>query len=193
MSDALTKELDAVRALVEALEPLDADARERAMRWAAEKLQMRPLGSSPATGALIQGLNQDQSVRSPMSAARDIKAFVQEKNPRSDNQFAAVVAYYFKFEAPESERKDTVTGDDLQESCRKASRARLKSPAKTLNNAFIAGYFDKVGAGGYRLNTVGENLVAMVLPSATADVRSRTPSRKPAKSKERTPRKTGRA
>jgi hypothetical protein len=82
---------------------------------------------------------------------------------------AAVVAYYHHFEAPLSDRKDSIGKEDLVDACRKSDRARPKRPEQVLVNAYHAGLFDRAGkAGQYRLNSVGENLVAMVLPEQGA-------------------------
>jgi hypothetical protein len=58
---------------------------------------------------------------------QDIKSFVTAKNPRSDVQFAATVAYYFQFEAPQSERKSAINKDDLQDAC-SVGRQLTQSP-----------------------------------------------------------------
>jgi hypothetical protein len=85
------------------------------------------------------------------------------------------VAYYYKFEAPESEKKDAINKDDLQEATRKAIRERFGNPIQTLNNAHNLGLLDR-GAekGTFVINSVGENLVAMALPDGA-------PLKKPAK------------
>jgi len=94
--------------------------------------------------------------------------------------FAATVAYYYRFQAPEPQRKTAVTANDLQEACRLADRDRLVKPAQTLINAHGQGLLDKAGErGSYAINTVGENLVAMALPNSA-------PSAKP--TRRRTPR-----
>lgn len=97
-----------------------------------------------------------------------MKSFIAEKGPRSDNQFAAAVAYYWRFEAPEGSRKNRITAADLQDACRLAQRSRLGRPRQTLVNAAGMGYLDRVAQGEYSLNTVGENLVAVTLPGGGA-------------------------
>jgi collagenase-like PrtC family protease len=81
-------------------------------------------------------------------------------------QFAVVVAYFHRFEAPEAQRKNFITTEDLQEAARLAVWPRKKQPSVTLNNAIKQGYLDRGERGTYRLNAVGENLVAMALPGA---------------------------
>ncbi len=161
-------DLEAVRTLIETLKPFDAEGQERIIRWTREKLGLPTSPQVPAQEATLgkappprpQPLHATQPGLAP-----DIKTFVTQKNPTSDNQLAATVTYYYRFEAPEAERKESISGDDLQEACRKAGRPRLKNPGKTLRNAHGVGLLDRAAdRGSYSINTVGENLVAMTLP-----------------------------
>ena len=118
----------------------------------------------------------------PPNQPKDIRTFLNEKQPKSDNQYAAAVAYYYQFEAPEQDRLDVISADTLQEAARLAGRTRLGNPAATLNNATSQGYLDRVEPGQFKVSTVGENLVAMTLPSkgdgSTATVKKRSPRKK---------------
>ena len=163
-------DLEAVRILVSTLEPFDKVEQERIMRWAREKLGLSP--ASTSSGSAKE--TREHSGRS--AEGRDIKSFVSEKAPTSDTHFAATVAYYYQFEAPEILRKVAITGEDIQDATRKTGRSRLSNPGQTLINAHRDGLLDKAGErGAYALNTVGENLVAMTLPLGTAEAR---PARK---------------
>jgi hypothetical protein len=118
---------------------------------------------------------------------KDIKAFVEEKKPKNDIQFAAVVAYYHHFEAAEANRLETITSEHVQEAARLAGRTRFRNPAVPLNNGVTLGYFDRPGRGEFRLNAVGENLVAMTLPGTDGDTNTNSSSSRPRKNR---PRKT---
>ena len=97
--------------------------------------------------------------------ATDIKTFMGEKKPRNDVQYAAAVAYYYRFEAPPAEKKEAVNKDDLQEATRKSGRDRFANPLQTLNNAHTLGLLDRgPEKGTFVINSVGENLDAMTLP-----------------------------
>jgi len=165
-------DLEAVRTLVGTLEGFEKPEQERIIRWAREKLGLSYAapGTPPVHGT-DKPFKQGETPLTGASArsGKDIKAFVTEKRPASDNQFTATVAYYYRFEAPEDQRKDAITAEDLQDACRKASRDRLKNPAQTLVNAHSAGLLDKAERGAYAINSVGENLVAMTLPGEAAD------------------------
>jgi hypothetical protein len=164
-------DLEAVRIIVHTLSVFDATEQERILRWSREKLG---LPTEARGSAALNTLTPIDSPAPPYGAfasrshdtATDIKSFIAEKIPSSDNQFAAAVAYYYRFEAPEAARKETITSDDLQEACRLAGRSRIEKPAQTLINAHNGGLLDKAGdRGAYSISTVGENLVAMALPS----------------------------
>jgi len=160
-------DLDAVRTIVKALDGFEPKEQERILRWAREKLGLWVSSSSQDKRTPFSPVEQE---RSPSSASRppvDIKAFLNVKQPTSERQLAAAVAYYYRFEAPETQRKEAITKDDLLNACRLADWDRPKKPEQTLVNAQHAGLLDKGSErGAYIINSVGENLVAMTLPEA---------------------------
>src|SRR5436309_13236005 len=120
-------DLEAVRAVVDALKPFTAEDQRRILRWAQEKLGLATALASPlstTTPVSAPGV-ESHSVKSP-ATARDIRPFLQEKPPASDVQFAVAVAYYFAFEVPEAARKAEIAADDLREAARLSARARLR-------------------------------------------------------------------
>ncbi|HAF95182.1 MAG: hypothetical protein A2X34_08825 [Elusimicrobia bacterium GWC2_51_8] len=161
-------DLEAIRIVIQALEPFDSKDRERIIRWAAEKLGMSSSPTlAPASASTLAAPQHPAAVlpAAAGSVSKDIRSFVMTKKPKSDNQMAAVVAYFYHFEAPPAERKDSIGKEELMDACRKADRKRSPRPEQVLVNTYHAGLLDKAGsAGQYRLNSVGENLVAMVLP-----------------------------
>ena len=181
MADKLD-DLEAVRTLVTTLEPFDTGQRERILRWAIEKLGL----SSDKIQELqhrkpTDEVGGDQAQRRGGQHSQDIKTFIAAKNPVRDVQFAATVAYFYRFEAPVSNRKEAIAAEDLQEACRMIGRKRLTNPGQTLRNAHSLGLLDKSeNPGVFSVNTVGENLVAMTLPSSPGQATTRK-NKKPAK------------
>lgn len=175
-------DLEAVRKLVEALTPFERPDQERIVRWALEKLgitvpaEQRSSSLLNGEGATLSGAGQHHSEAMGSPANGNIKSFVAAKNPSSDNQFAATVAYFYAFDAPQGQKKDSISSADLQEACRQSGRSRLGDPGKTLRNAHDMGYLDKAERGTYKINTVGENLVAMSLPVSTGEALPRARS-----------------
>lgn len=184
-SDSQPDDYDAVKQVVVILQPFPDADRERIIRWTREKLGMAP---APNVGAAApQGQSGGAGSTPPGSGATstppasDIKSFIETKDPKNGTQLTATVAYYNKFLARDGEKKETITAEDLLDACRKAERDRPKVPAQTLINAFAEGVLDKVVRGAYALNTVGENLVAMVLPAKEGV----TPKVKPSRARNR--------
>jgi len=174
MSVSKPDDLEAVRTVVDALKDFTVDDQRRIFRWAAEKLGITVPGTSPHTAAPASLGTPAQSAPPPAaSGAMDIKTFMAEKKPRNDVQYAASVAYYYRFEAPPAEKKETIDKDDLQEATRKSGRDRFTNPLQTLNNAHTLGLLDRgPEKGTFVINSVGENLVAMTLPDGASQKKS---------------------
>jgi hypothetical protein len=167
-------ELDLAKAVVGSLRGHDKAIQARAIRFATETLGLDALiprlGGITSVGA---GRESDQSAMVPTAAVSsrrgDIKQFAQDKRPSSDVEFAVVVAYYFAFEADEAKRKESIGPNDLIEAARHVGRARPQRARGPLNRAKNAGYLDSVGAGVFKINNVGENLVAVTLPRSGSE------------------------
>jgi len=184
---------EAARIVVETLKDFDSKEREMVFRWAAESLGLTlPSGANPSPTSTAPTPTQTvppqttSVVTLQSTAAQDIKSFIVAKNPHSDVQFATAVAYWYQFIAPESEKRKSITENELLEACRKVDRERPDRPYLTLNNAFHAGLLDRPKKGEFSVNAVGENLVAMTLPSdgspkSKAAKKSNKKSKRPAK------------
>jgi hypothetical protein len=166
-------DLEAVRTISAALSGFSPEEQERILRWVREKVGLAPMargvpemrtGQTTAPVASPKPSETTNAVRETASA-KDLKSFTGVKKPKSDVQFAAAVAYFYRFEAPPEQRKSEIDATILQDACRLAGRARLNNPLKTLNNAKSLGLLDSGSEKGkFTINTVGENLVAMTLP-----------------------------
>ncbi|MEJ0029732.1 MAG: hypothetical protein WDO15_04900 [Bacteroidota bacterium] len=124
-------DLDAIRTIVQTLEPFDQNERSRIIRWASEKLGMPVSNQSNPPPSGIDSLKSDPNPQISSSGSnKDIKTFLAEKAPKSDNQLAAAVAYYYRFEATEGKRKSSITKDDLNDACRQGGIKRLSDLIK---------------------------------------------------------------
>jgi hypothetical protein len=174
MSTPKLDDLEAVRTVVEAVQDFQPDEQQRILRWAIEKLGISVQVSSGYTPPPHAPGTPPPPPSAP-GGTTNIKSFMLEKKPRNDVQYAAAVAYYYRFEAPESAKKDAIDKDDLQGATRLAVRERFVNPLQTLNNAHKLGLLDRGSEKGtFVINSVGENLVAMTLPDGA-------PLKKPAK------------
>jgi hypothetical protein len=164
-------DFDVAKSIFDQLKDLPPERRDRVLRWVAEGLgtalaagQLSGHATASSPGHLQQGA-ATTAAHAPAPATNiDIKTFIASKAPKSDTQFAAAVAYYYRFEAPPAQRRETIDGAALQEAARLAGRSRVLNPRFTLNNAKAAGYLDGDASSGFSVNSVGENLVAMTLP-----------------------------
>jgi hypothetical protein len=164
---AQSDDFDIAKGIFDQLKDLPAERQQRVLRWIAEGLGVPPTGSQPPAppgGGVATPPIPPASPAPSGAGPTDIKSFIAAKSPKSDQQFAAAVAYFYRFEAPPAQRRDSVNGDVLQEAARLAGRKRLGNPRVTLNNAKAAGYLDSPSPGEFTINSVGENLVAMTLP-----------------------------
>ena len=166
MSTPKTDDLEAVRVIVDTVKDFKPDEQQRILRWAIEKLGVLvSIAPGHVPPAHTPGAPPPHSPSTQAVSATNIKTFMLEKKPRNDVQYAAAVAYYYRFDASEVERKESINKDDLQEATRKSGRERFSNPLNTLANAHKLGLLDKGGEKGtFTINSVGENLVAMTLP-----------------------------
>jgi hypothetical protein len=191
----INEELEAIKSVAEALEPLGPAARRHVMDYVTQALGIVPtqtsnLTSPPPEEKPDQRPREDMEGRAPSRI--DVRTLKDEKKPRSANEMAALVAYYLSELAPTDERTQTITTADIEKYFKQANYPLPGRVGMTLANASSAGYFDSVARGEWRLNPVGYNLVAHGMPSGSGEPsprpsRSRT-TKKPAK-KKRTARK----
>lgn len=156
------RELSAIGTILSALEGLDGESIQRVMDYVFSRLSIsRPANVSPSAILPAQPVH-GSGITSPRQMS--IKDLKEEKQPESSNQMAALVAYYLAEVAPENERRNTITTQDIEKYFKQARFALPKKIPMTLPNAGAAGYLDAIGNGQYKLNPVGYNLVAHGLP-----------------------------
>jgi len=161
-------DIAAVRSIVDILSKFDAKEQERIVRWVREKMglaetSIAPTGAPTGAPAIISLASN--------AAVKDLKTFVGEKKPKNDVQFAATVAYYYRFVAPTEHRKVEITSNDLQEACRLVGRERFSVPGQTLRNAHTLGLLNRGSeSGSFAINSVGENLVDVSLPGDSTGI-----------------------
>jgi hypothetical protein len=158
-------EIRAIEQVIQALDPLESDARDRVLDYAFKRLGIAEPNPSPApTRALAEEPSPPSEEVAPSARVADIRALREEKQPKSANEMAAVVGYYLAEVAPSGERKTEIGTPDIEKYFKQAQQRLPEAPGKTLQNAAAAGYFDSAGRGLYSLNPVGHNLVAHGLP-----------------------------
>lgn len=162
-------ELTAIKAIAEALNPLNRDARQRVLNYAIQHLGLSAPSTTlvSPTSVSIQGEAQTSSTAfSPVTDQKlvDIRSLKEQKNPSTDIEMATLVAYYVKHEAPEGERKEEIGTEDIEKYFIQAGYPLPSKKQFTLVNAKKAGYLESATRGKYKLNSVGHNLVAHNMP-----------------------------
>lgn len=179
-------ELQAIGAIISLLDPLNEDQRGRVLEYVLKRLEMAAV--RPPTTAPRQAVGATPSTPQPIT---DIRSLTAEKQPRSSNEMAALVAYYVSELASEPDRSDTVNAELIRKYFKMAAFPLPSALRNVLPNAAAAGYIETVGRGEYRLNPVGYNLVVHRLPRSggpgptQSTARSRTARGKPSKSRRR--------
>jgi hypothetical protein len=152
--------LDAAQRIVAELTDMNSEHQSLALKFAIETLGLQLLATQPVH-SLKPTLPQ---AGSGADHSTDIRSFTDMKAPKSDRQFAAVVAYFYQLEAKLDERKDVIDAAVMKEAARLAGWPQVQRWNMTLTNAKNAGYLDAAGTGKFKLSSVGENLVAITLP-----------------------------
>lgn len=185
--------LDAAQKIVLELQGMTNDQQALALKFATETLGLQVL---TAHAQVVQAAVHSPTGVPPTAQVApgqrlDIKTFTTTKAPKSDQQFAAVVAYYYQFEAPEAQRKESIDSATMKDAARQAGRKQVNDWSITLSNALRTGYLDKAERGAFKLNSVGENLVAITLPDSAASGKGNGggSKKRPAKKKKATSKK----
>ena len=192
MPEHIDKEIEAIKAVLHALEPLSGDVRSSVLRYVLQRLQ---IDLPPATQALPSGTSTMivdatasavEAAGDPQTAPIHIKNLKLQKKPRSAIEMAALVAYYLANVAPKADRKDRIKAKEIETYFKIAEFPLPEKTQFTLPNAKAAGYLDAVGNGEYKLNAVGYNLIVHSMPrgadTKTASQRKSGRKPRPAKS-----------
>ena len=167
----------AIDELIAALEPLEAMARQTAIRAACDHLSIPFQGSGALGSPLLSYSSGEPSPTDARVAGQvDIRTFKQQKAPASANEMACVLAYYLQHLAPADERKASISAADIDKYFNQAGFPLPRRSDQLLVNARAAGYFESAGRGAYKLNAVGHNLVAHSLPRTGGESTARQPS-----------------
>jgi hypothetical protein len=172
--------LEAARIVRDALQGFTSEEQHLILRWAAESLGIAPIASATAPGLTDRPeplptlpVLSSTSKSARQRPVRDVKTFVDEKNPQTDIHLVATIAYFYRFEALEAERKEDIDAAFLRDALRLAGRpGQLVKPLQTLNNAHAKGLLDRNARGRFSINSVGENLVGMTLPMKSTGKRA---------------------
>jgi hypothetical protein len=153
-----------MHAIVAALKPLTEEERRRVLEYVLGRFGALPIQSAiPSLGVAAASASSGAGTAPAVTSAgviHDIRSLKDAKSPKSANEMAALVAFYVSELAPVGERRSAITKADIERYFKSAGFSLPADASFTLVNAKNAGYLDNAGAGQYKLNPVGYNLVA---------------------------------
>lgn len=170
MSDTKLTLGQAIDQIITALEALDEGARNTAISAACAHLNLKVSPETQGHGVATHQPTQVEAASVHHAHVHhgknvDIRSLKEEKNPDSAKQMACLVAYYLQELAPEGERKNTISAQDIEKYFKQANFRLPKLVAQVLVDAKKSGYFETAARGEYKLNAVGYNLVVHGLPA----------------------------
>lgn len=180
-----TDEFDAARKIAELLESFDSTKRQLIIKWALEKLgDTYAHKQNQASSIQSEASSEYDESKSTVKETTNVKSFFEQKKPKNKIQTVAVVAYYYRFEAKPDERKEFIGPRDVTNALRLANWHRDTNPLMTLNNAVNQGLLDRAAEKGFfKISTVGENLIALVLPDGNNPTNKKTSNKRKAHKK----------
>jgi hypothetical protein len=171
MAADIEKETEAIKTVLNALEPLPPEIRTHVLGYVFTRLNIAVPAAQQVEKSSILTRHTEPSPAAPEKQAErqsqtptHIKELKEQKKPNSASEMAALVAYYLANLAPQADRKDRVNTKLIETYF---TIAEFPLPTKTqftLPNAKAAGYLDAIGNGEYKLNAVGHNLVVHSMP-----------------------------
>ncbi len=192
MAENIEAEVQAIKTVLNALEPLPPEIRTHVLGYVLTRLKIPVQGIQQLDKAFIAAPRVEQPILAAGGgqppALVHIKSLKDLKKPRSDSEMAALVAYYLMNVAPEKDRTERLNTKLLETYFKIAEYPLPEKPQFTLPNAKAAGYLDAVGNGEYKLNAVGHNLIVHGLPRGKEGAKPR----KKAKAPKKAPRSTHR-
>src|SRR5207249_3432994 len=99
MAEQIDKEIEAIKTVLHALEPLQGDVRASVLQYVVQRLQivLAPSGQNPlvASFAALPDVTKTkpEATGEPVAMPSHIKQFKEQKKPRSANEMAALVAF----------------------------------------------------------------------------------------------------
>lgn len=161
------REFEALQSVIATLQPLGAGAQSRIMDATATFLGVRTVVATPAArpGSHLAGSTESESVRTSFSAdlAMTPKEFMMEKQPRTDVERVACLAYYLTHYRDQPAFKTL----DLSKLNTEAAQPKFSNAANASNNAVKMGYLAPATKGQRQLGAAGERFV-QALPDRVA-------------------------
>jgi len=179
-----TKILEAMKAAVTALEPLEPDERDRAIRWIATTLGVSDAvpaaGGGGGSGGGGSGGGGSGGGGGPSTEHAGIdgktpKAFMAEKKPTTDVERFACLGYYLTNARKQPQFKTR----DISTLATEAAQPKMSNASQVGKDAVRANFLAGAGGGKRQMTDLGERVVeALPDQEAVKRVRAEVPKRR---------------
>jgi hypothetical protein len=133
--------VQAITKVMDALSPLDAEAREHVLEFVLKRMNINMGKPATTIPPVTPGYTSPPPALTSVSSGIDIRTFAAEKTPKTLNEKVALMAFFLANVAPPEERRDFITSDDIKPYFTQANFELPTGPANmTLTNAKNAGY-----------------------------------------------------
>ncbi len=111
MSDPIELEIDAIKTILQALEPLEEPVRNNVLEYVLKKVGISNFSIPTQSQSIFSpfpansNLSQSDDPDTIPSQSIHIKKFKDDKSPKSANEMAAIVAYFLRYHALPNEKK----------------------------------------------------------------------------------------
>jgi hypothetical protein len=159
-------EFNALQSIISALQPLSPEARQRIVDSAVTFLRLGGSRSTPPRQQATSDPGVGSRIRSPSysaDTAMSPKDFLLDKQPRTDVERMACLAYYLTHYRETPHFKTL----DLSQLNTEAAQPKFANAANTTNNAVKRGYLVQSTKGQRQLGAAGERFV-LALPDRDA-------------------------
>lgn len=154
-----TDEHDVLGAVINALNQVDLEARERILRYVSDKFGLDVSNErGPAVSQQSIMVNTPTDDRQPTFADRPSlspKDFLHEKQPRTDIERVACLAYYLSNYRDTPHFKTT----DISKLNTEAAQLKFSNAAYAVVNATNSGLLTTAGKGKKQISAIGERFV----------------------------------
>lgn len=160
MSDnRTTDEPDVLRVVIDALNQIDVEGRERILRYVSNYFGL-DVSNGPRPAASQQSIimNPSRDDRQPTFADRAVlspEEFIHEKQPQTGVERVACLAYYL------AQYRDTphFQTTDISKLITEAAQLKFANAANSVSNAVESGLLVRAGKGKKQISAVGERFV----------------------------------
>jgi len=161
LDESKTNELQVLSQVLDALTPLEADSQTRILETAATFFRLGSLRRSHSQEVTQNG---DSSLSSfSEDRALSPKAFIMQKEPRSDVERVACLAYYLTHYRDTPHFKTL----DISKLNTEAAQIKFSNPTVAVNNAMQMHYLVPASGVAKQLSALGEQFV-LALPNREA-------------------------